>query len=76
VGLPPLRPAGDDGWAATGAAVVAGVGRVTLATATVFGMVAGASAALVAHSPLWLAVGSVADLVTGSIVERWHGPKQ
>jgi hypothetical protein len=41
--------------------------------ATVFGIAAGVGAAVVAHSPLWLAVGSVAGLVAGIILERRHG---
>jgi hypothetical protein len=65
----------DDGTARrAGAAMVASMGRVTLATATVFGIAAGVGAALVARNPLWLAVGSVGGLVAGLIVERRHSP--
>jgi hypothetical protein len=53
-----------------------GAGAVTLGTAAVVGMAAGASAARVTHTPFWMAVGSLGGLLVGVLAERRQGPKR
>jgi hypothetical protein len=69
VALPTLPGAGAHGWF-TAAAMVASLGALNLITVTLFGMAAGAGAALAKHSPIWLVFGCVWGLIAGVWVEQ------